>query len=232
MADIFRMLSKHMGSRFEIQDKKLEALQEDWRSIDQRLTRPEHDARQPRFAMEANRSANTRTRERTEGAAKAVQAMHGDSFFATRVEPGPKNSISFGVKAEPPALPCRDDVLVENVAAAPKWCLPYLEMRSPTAADGLLPTGEVSIATRTTFNQSPLRLSTVETNCKKTSTPYVPYDSSFFQKNTLAAASSCRRVTETKSGENVMFNPGVSWSSPRLPVFGIVARVALWGNSC
>ena len=203
-----------------------------WRSMDQRLTRPEHDVRQPRFAMKANRSANTKTREHTEGATKAVQAMHGDSFFATRVEPGPKNSISFGVKAEPPALPCRDDGLVENVAAAPKWCLPYLEIRSPTAAGGLLPTGEVSIATRAIFNQSPLRLSTEETNCKKTSTPYVPYDSSFFQKNALAAASTCRRVIETKSGENMMFNPGVSRSSPRLPVFGIVARAALWGDSC
>ena len=47
--------------------------------------------------------------------------------------------------AEPPALPCRDDVLVENGAAAPKSCLPSLELRSPTAAGDLLPTGEAAI---------------------------------------------------------------------------------------
>ena len=43
----------------------------------------EHDARQPRLAMEADGPADTKTRERTEGAATAVQAMHGDSFSAS-----------------------------------------------------------------------------------------------------------------------------------------------------
>ena len=51
-------------------------------SIDQRLTRLEHGARQPRLAMEADGHANTKTQERTEGAATAVQAMRGDSFSA------------------------------------------------------------------------------------------------------------------------------------------------------
>ena len=54
---------------------------------------------------------NEKTRERTEGAAKAVQAMRGDSFSAKRVQDGPKISTTFGVKAESPALPCRDDRL-------------------------------------------------------------------------------------------------------------------------
>ena len=48
----------------------------------QRLTHLEHDARHPRHAMEADGPANTKTRERTEGAAKAVQAKHGDSCTA------------------------------------------------------------------------------------------------------------------------------------------------------
>ena len=103
--------------------------------------------------------------------------------------------------AEPPALPWRDDVVVENGAAALMLCLPSLEMRSLTAAGGLLPNGEASIATMTTHNQPPLRLySTEETNSKKTNlrTPIlcVSYDSSF-----LPAAPSCRRVIETKPGE-------------------------------
>ena len=150
--------------------------------MNQCLAGLEPDARQPRLAIVADGQANTMTRERPEGAATAVQAMHGDSVFASWVDPDQKtNSTSFSMKAEPPALPCRGDVLVENGAAAPKSCLPSLEMRLSTAAGGLLPTGEASIATRTTFNQPSRRLySTEETNHKKPSTPYISYDSSFF----------------------------------------------------
>ena len=153
--------------------------------LNQQVASLEHDARQPRLAIEADGPANTKTRERTEGAAKEVQVMHGDSCSATRVEPGPKtNSTSFGMMAEPPDLPCRQDVLVEDGAAAFKSCLPSSEMRTTTAAGGLLPTGEISTATKTTFNKSPLRLySTKETNTKMTnvwtSVPSAWYDRSF-----------------------------------------------------
>ena len=130
--------------------------------------------------MEADGPADTKTPERTEGAAKAVQANHGDSCTAQKVQDGTKTSTCFGVKAEPPALPCRDDVLVENGAAAPKLYLPPLEMRSSTAAGGSPLTDEASVAMRTTFNQPPLRLySTKETNSKERSTQYASYDSSF-----------------------------------------------------
>ena len=112
---------------------------------------------------EADGHANTKTRERTEGATTAVQAMRGDDFSARRVEPGPNTNLaSFGVKAESPALRCRDDVVVESGDAAPKSCLPSLEMRSPTAAGGLLPTGEASTATRTTSNEPLLRFYATE----------------------------------------------------------------------
>ena len=87
--------------------------------------------------MEADGPANTTTRKRMEGAATAVQAMRGNGFSARRVEPGPNtDSTSFGVKAEPPTLPCRDDIVVESGDAVPKSCLPSLEMRSLTAAGG------------------------------------------------------------------------------------------------
>ena len=211
-----------MNSRFEIQDNKFEALLEDWRSIDQRLTRLEHDARQPCLATETDGPANTKTLERTEGAATALQAKHGDSCTAQRVQDEPKTSTCFGVMAEPPDLPCRDDLLVENGAAAPKSCLPPLEMRTATAAGGLLPTGEISTATKTTYNKSPLRLySAEETNSKETnlwtSVPSAWYDSSFWK---LLAVPSCRRVIETKSTQNRMFDPGGSRTSSRLPVLG------------
>ena len=91
---------------------------------DQRKASLEQDARQPRLAMEAEGPANSKTRKRTEGTASAVQAMHGDSFSARRVDPGPKTtSTSFGMKAEPSALPCKDETVVEDSAAAPKPCL-------------------------------------------------------------------------------------------------------------
>ena len=186
-------------------------IKEGLRCMDQRLAGLEHDARQPRLAMEAGGHANTKTRERTEGAATAVQAMHGDSCSTTRIDPGPKtNSTSFGVKAEPPALPNRDGVVVENGAAAPKSCLSSLEMRSPKAACGLLSTSKISTATKTTFNKSPLRLySTEKTNSKETnlwtSVPSALYDSNFRK---LPAVPFCRRVIETKSIQNRMFDPG------------------------
>ena len=55
----------------------------------------------------------------------------------------------------------------------------------------------------------------------------VSYDGSF-----LPAAHSCRMAIEKKSGQKRMFDPGGSRSSPRMPVFGIVARAALWRGSC
>ena len=47
--------------------------------MNQRLTCLEHDARQPRLAMEEDESTSTKTRERTEGAATADQVKHGDN---------------------------------------------------------------------------------------------------------------------------------------------------------
>ena len=191
------------------------------RHLEHHLTSLEQDARHPRLAMEADGPADAKTRERKEGAATTVQAMHRDSFSASRVDPGPKtNSTSFGSKAGSPSFPCRNGVL------------PSSEMRSPTAAGGLLPTGEATIATTTTYNPPPLWFyATEEMVTKKsilrTQILYVLYDSNFWP-----SASFCRRVIETKSGENRMFDPGGSRSSPRRPVLGTVASVALWGGSC
>ena len=145
---------KLMRSHFEEQEKMLDKFIDDiTRFSYPHAASLDQEARQPRLAMEADGPANTKTRERTEGAATAVQAVRGDSFSACRVEPGPKTSTSFGTKAEPPPLPSRDEVVVESGDAAPKSCLPSLEMRSPTAAGGLVPTGETSTARETTINE-------------------------------------------------------------------------------
>ena len=181
------------------------------RLLEQHLASQEHNACQPRLAMEIDRPASTKTRKRTEGAATAAQAMHGDSCTAQKVQDRPKTSISFGVKAEPPDLPCREDVLVKDGAAAPKPCLPSFEMRSPTAAGGLVPTGKTFAATEITFIHPPLRLySAKETNFKKSPTPYASSDSSVSQTSNLPAAPYCRRVVETKFRQNRTFDPGCS----------------------
>ena len=167
MEDVYRV----MEEAFDRWDRKLDEISnkmeeyiEERRSIDQRLTRLGHGARQPRLAMEADGLANTKTRERTEGAATAVQALHEDSFSVCQVDPGPKTSTSFGVKAEPRTLPCRDDVVVESGDAAPKSCLLSLEMRTTTAAGGSVPTGKTSTAMETTSNEPLSSLSVRHSN--------------------------------------------------------------------
>ena len=131
---------------------------EDLRSINQRLASLEQDSRQSRLAMEANVPADKKTRKRTEGAATAVQAKHGDNCCANRVDPDPNRSTSFSNDfTKPPALPClRDDALVGNGVTAPKSCPLPLKIRTPTAAGGLLPAGTTSTATRTSFDRPPL----------------------------------------------------------------------------
>ena len=87
----------------EIWDRRIDEIM---RLLGQHLTSLESDSRQPRLAMVADGHADTKTRERTEGAAIAVQAMHGDSCSATRVDPGPKTNLtSFRMMAESPDLP-------------------------------------------------------------------------------------------------------------------------------
>ena len=191
---------REIKSLLKEQEKMLKELRDDLkdsmrRVIEQYAARLEQDARQPRLAMETDGRADTKTRERTEGAATAVQAMRGDGFSARRVEPGPNNnSTSFGVKAEPPAFPCRGDVvMVEWGDAASESCLPSLEMRSSTAAGGLVPTGEASKAKETNFNQPPLRLcSTEETDHLEAKCKI--HGLQFHPPHTTAAASSRRET--------------------------------------
>ena len=91
------------------------------REANRRFTGLEQEARQPRLATAADVPADKKTRKRIEGAA-VDQAKHGDSCSTKTVQAGPTSSTSFSVKAEPPALPCRDDVLVDKGAAALKSC--------------------------------------------------------------------------------------------------------------
>ena len=68
-----------MDSYFDRWNRKLNEISNETRVTGPHVTRLEHGARQPRHTMEADGHANTKTQERLEGAATAVQAMRGDS---------------------------------------------------------------------------------------------------------------------------------------------------------
>ena len=146
--------------------------------------------------------SDTKTRERTEGAAAAIQAKHGNSCSANQVDPDPMCLTNFGDDSTgPPALPCsRDDALVDNGAAAPESCLsPFLEMHTPTAANILLPAGTAPAAMRTTFHQPPLWFCPTEETNLRTSNQYAMDCSSFWKM----------KILQTKSIQTLMFDPGV-----------------------
>ena len=128
-------------------DKKLDELMERTRETTQRFAGFEHDARQPRLAMEADVKPD---RKRTEDAA-ADRAKHGNSSSVKRVDAGPTSLISFGMIAKPLALPRRDDVLVGKGTEAPEPCLSPVEIRTPPATGGLLPAGTASTAMKMIF---------------------------------------------------------------------------------
>ena len=65
---------------FRAMREKLEELHDNITGLFEQLAaRLEQNAWERRYAMEADETANTKTREGTEGAATAVQAMRGDS---------------------------------------------------------------------------------------------------------------------------------------------------------
>ena len=117
----------------------------------QRLAGLNHKARQQRFAMEADIKPDTKTRKRTEDAA-ADRVKHGEKSSSGRVDHNPTCLTSFSDDStEPPALPCRNDALVDKVTEAPKPCLSPVEMRAPTVTGGLLPSGPASTEMKTIF---------------------------------------------------------------------------------
>ena len=134
----------------------------------QRLADLLHEAQQPRLATEANVEPDMKTRKRTEDAV-ADRAKQGDNNSSARVDHDPMRLTSFGDDStEPPALPCRDDALVDQGAEAPKPCLSPGEMRMTTTAGGLLPAGTVSSAMRAIFSPPPPTRTLSDKNKKRT----------------------------------------------------------------
>ena len=96
LEDLRQIMSEAMDKAFDKHFGKKPENQEELKTNDQHEESLEQDARQPRLAMVADGSADKETRERTEGAAKAVQAMHGDSFLLDGLIPArrPTRSVS------------------------------------------------------------------------------------------------------------------------------------------
>ena len=204
LADIYRMVEE----LFDKSDRNMDQLTEKMRGTRQRVASLEQVARQPRVTMEADVPADEKTRERTEGATlKQFKRCMGIAFLRTWSIP--TQEVLPASVVTPPNLRLsvfKDDALVGNDAAAPKPCFSPLEMRSPTAAGGLLRAGKASTTTRITFYQARLRFCLTEETNLRTSILYAWYYSSFY----LRAALSWRRVIETKSGQNRMLDPSGS----------------------
>ena len=198
-----------MKSHFDQQDKKLNELMERVKGIRKRSAGLEQEARQPCLTTEADAPTDIKIRKRTKDAAEADRVMSGDNSLA-EVDPDPICLASFGEDCTgPPAYPCtRDDALVDNGAEVPKPCLSPAELRTLTAADGLLPTGKDSTTERITYHQPRLRFCPAEeTISERTSTQYVSYYSSFWRINNQLFPF-WRRVIETKSRQTLVFDPG------------------------
>ena len=106
LEEIRRIMSEALDEAF---DEATEVM----RKARQRLAGLEQDARRSRLSMEADVSADRKTRKRTEGAASADRAKHiGDSSSA-QVDPDPMCLTSFGDDSiETLALHPREDALV------------------------------------------------------------------------------------------------------------------------
>ena len=205
LADVYRFFEESFDrqlkirkSRFDQQDEKLNESMEEMRATEHSSASLEQDVRQPHLAMQADVTADKKTRERTEGAAAAVQAKYGDSCSAKRIQAGPTSSTSFGIKAEPPALPRWDHILVDKGATTPKPRFSSAKMRTRTAASGLLPAGTASTATRTPFDQPPLWFCPTEEINLRTSDQYATDYSSLWEVN----------VSQTKLMQTMVFDPG------------------------
>ena len=101
-----------------------------------------------------------------------IKRNMGIAVLQKRVQAYPTSLTSLGMKAETPALPRRNDFLVDKGAAAPKPCLSPVEMQTLTAAGDLLFAGKASTATRIIFYQPPLWFCPTEEISSRTTTRY------------------------------------------------------------
>ena len=142
-----------------------------------------------------------KTRESTEGFAQGE--MLGD-ISSDRVH-DPMRLTSFGDKyyTEPPALPCRDEALVNQGHEAAKPCLSPVEIRKSTSAGSFLHADATSNTTTQGTNFPPqllprsFREMSGEKKISTTRQTFAKYNRSWHPKG-----------IETKSRQNMVFDPG------------------------
>ena len=152
--------------------------------------------------MKADVQDDKKTRESMEDLAQ--DGRLGD-ISSDRVH-DPIRLTSFGDQdfTEPPALPCRDDALVNQGHEVAKPCLSPVEMRKSTSAGSLLHTGAASTIKiqGTSFPPQLVPWSLRETSEEKnncTRQTFAKYNGSWHPK-----------MIETKSRQNVVFDRGLS----------------------
>ena len=154
-----------------------------------------------RLAMKADVTADKNTRKRTEIATTANRVKHFGDSSSAQVDPNPMCLTSFGDDSTKPlALRRKEDALVDKGAAAPKPFLSPAEMRTPTAAGGLLPAGAASSATRTNFYQPSLWFCPTEEINLRTSVQYATMYRSFWKLEVL----------QTTASQTLVFDPSGS----------------------
>ena len=135
---------------------KLDDMVKETRNTNQRRAGLQHQAQQPRLAIKADVLDDKKTRESTEDFAQDGRLR---DISSDRVH-DPMRLTSFGDKrhTEPPAIPCRDNALVNQGQEIAKPCLSPLEIRKSTPAGSLLHAGAAYSNKAQGTNVSPQRL--------------------------------------------------------------------------
>ena len=132
---------------------KLDDMVKEARNTNQRRAGLQDQAQQPRLAMKADVLEDKKTRESTEDFAQ--DGRLGD-ISSDRVH-DPMRLTSFGDQdyTDPPALPCRDDALVNQGHEVAKPCLSPAGIRKSSSAGSLLHAGATSTYQNTRGQLSP-----------------------------------------------------------------------------
>ena len=108
LEDIHRLFEERLDRQLNQKKIHFDDLTEKIIEAKKCLADLEHEAQQPRLAMEADVTPDTKTRKHPEGAA-ANRAKHEDKSSSPQVDPNPMCLTNFGDDStEPTALPCKD----------------------------------------------------------------------------------------------------------------------------
>ena len=227
MMELFTIITKkfeEVNMKFEELHSKLDDMVKEIRNTNQRCAGLQQlQAQQPRLAVKADVLEDKKTRKSRGDFApdgRLEDISSGRVYDSMRL-----TSFDDQEYIEPPALPCRDNALINQGHEVPKPCLSPVEMRKSTPAGGLLHAGSASTnkAQGTNFPPQFLPWSFRETNEEKntgtTRQAFAKYNRSWPPK-----------VTETKSRQNMFFDPsGLSGCLCVCPLWKSDARCIVGG---